>query len=99
MEENIESTQKEVKRKGNTRFHFIREIMLCIPKSPRQVAQESWRPRCGQQIHPIKQCQESKDPAVNVAGQLKPNNLANRGYCSAWKFPFSNQENTALSQL
>lgn len=30
---------------------------------------------------------------------LKPNNLTNRGYCSVWKFPFSNQENTALSGL
>ena len=32
-------------------------------------------------------------------GSLKPNNLTNRGYCSVWKFPFSNQENTALSGL
>lgn len=70
-----------------------------LQESPGHVAQESRRLRCGQQMHPIKQCQESRDPAVNVAGQLKPNNLANRGYCSAWKFPFSNQENTALSQL
>lgn len=30
---------------------------------------------------------------------LKPNNLTNRGYCSVWKFPFSNQENTALTAL
>lgn len=30
---------------------------------------------------------------------LQPNNLTNRGYCSAWKFPFSNQENTAGSGL
>ena len=30
---------------------------------------------------------------------LKPNSLTNRGYCSVWKFPFSNQENTALSGL
>lgn len=99
MEENIESIQKEVKRKGNTFFHLFEKYALHPQESPGQVAHESWRPRCGRQIHPIKQCQESKDPAVNVAGQLKPNNLANRGYCSAWKFPFSNQENTALSQL
>lgn len=30
---------------------------------------------------------------------MKRNNLTNRGHCSAWKFPFSNQENTALSGL
>lgn len=35
---------------------------------PMQVDQESLLLRCGQQMHPIKQYQESKDSAVNVAG-------------------------------
>lgn len=40
--------------------------MLC--RRSLHVDQESPQLRCGQQMHPIKQNQESKDSAVNVAG-------------------------------
>lgn len=36
-----------------------------------QLDVESLLLHCGQQIHPIKQYQESKDSAVNVAGQFE----------------------------
>jgi hypothetical protein len=37
----------------------------------RPADQESLLLRCGQQMHPIKQYQKSKDSAVNVAGQFE----------------------------
>lgn len=36
-----------------------------------QEEEELLLPHWGQQIHPIKQYQESKDSAVNVAGQFE----------------------------
>lgn len=36
-----------------------------------QVGEELLLLHCGQQIHPIKRYQESKDSAVNVAGQFE----------------------------